>query len=133
MIILQERVKHAFFADGSTIDVPIAKIFIDTPYISGTYEAWCMETPVYDCIVGNVDNVREPGKPDPNWKPVIAVETRQQASQKVSLFPSFQPQKLSRTKLALTTYEQPRLKTIPCPKSEFMPRTMRPFIQNGVK
>ena len=42
---------------------------------------------MYDCIVGNVDNVREPGKPDPNWKPVIAVETRQQARPKGKPFP----------------------------------------------
>ena len=31
-------------ADDWIIDVPIATIYKDTPYISGTYEAWCMET-----------------------------------------------------------------------------------------
>ena len=84
---LTGKSQTCLLADGSTIDVPIAKIHIDTPYVSGTYEAWCMETPVYDCIVGNVANVREPGKPDPNWKPVIAVETRQQAKSKGKPFP----------------------------------------------
>ena len=72
---LTEKFQPCLLADGSTINAPIARITIDTPYLSGNYEAWCMESPVYDLIVGNVDNVREPGKPDPVWKPVQTVET----------------------------------------------------------
>ena len=87
---LTEKFQPCLLANGSTINAPIARITIDTPYLSGTYEAWCMESPVYDLIVGNVDNVREPGKPDPDWKPVQTVETieeadDQQAGEQISL------------------------------------------------
>ena len=37
-----------------------------------------MNSPVYDLILGNVDGVRLPGDPDPNWFHVHAVETRNQ-------------------------------------------------------
>ncbi|KAK3101283.1 hypothetical protein FSP39_002389 [Pinctada imbricata] len=69
-------------ADGTKVKVPVAMIMIDTPYLSGKYEAWCMQSPVYDLIIGNVKEVRSPGNPDPKWSPVHAVETRQQTKQK---------------------------------------------------
>ena len=74
-------------ADGSTVNVPIARITLDTPYLSGCYSAWCMESPVYDLIIGNVCNVRAPGDPDPNWKPALAVVTRQQTKLKGKPYP----------------------------------------------
>ena len=61
---------------------PVATVFVDTPYISGTFEAWCMTNPVYDLIIGNVDKVRSPDDPDPQWSEAQAVETRQQAQNK---------------------------------------------------
>ncbi|KAK3088688.1 hypothetical protein FSP39_022429 [Pinctada imbricata] len=69
-------------ADGTKVKVPVAMIMIDTPYLSGKYEAWCMQSPVYDLIIGNVKEVRSPGNPDPKWSPVQAVETRQQTKEK---------------------------------------------------
>ena len=65
-------------ADNSEITVPKAIVTIDTPYLSGKFTAWCMNSPVYDLILGNVDGVRLPGDPDPNWCHVHAVETRNQ-------------------------------------------------------
>ena len=65
-------------ADNSEISVPKAIVTIDTPYLSGKFTAWCMNSPVYDLILGNVDGVRLPGDPDPNWCHVHAVETRNQ-------------------------------------------------------
>ena len=56
-------------ADGSSIQVPVAVISIDTPYLSGTFKALCMKSPVYDVILGNVQHVRDPRNPDPEWKP----------------------------------------------------------------
>ena len=56
-------------ADGSSIQAPVAVISIDTPYLSGTFEVLCMKSPVYDVILGNVHHVRDPGSPDPEWKP----------------------------------------------------------------
>lgn len=75
-------VQVCLLADGSKIEAPVAHIFIDTPYLKGEYDAWCMATPVYDLIIGNVPNVKEPGNPDPNWRSVSAVETRQQIKDK---------------------------------------------------
>ena len=49
-------------------------MFVDTRYISGTFEAWCMTNPVYDFIIGNVDKVRSPNDPDPQWSKVHVFE-----------------------------------------------------------
>ena len=70
--------------------VPVAKVFIDSPYASGEYEVWCMENPVFDLIIGEVDDARKPHDPDPFWKPqtVSAVETRQQVRNKQKPYPS---------------------------------------------
>ena len=64
-------------ADGSKIKVPIAEVSMDTPYFIGKIEAWCMENPIYDLIIGNIKGAREPNSPDPEWT-VNAVQTRQQ-------------------------------------------------------
>ena len=49
-----------------------------------------MENPVFDLIIGEVDNARKPHDPDPFWKPqtVSAVETRQQVRNKQKPYPS---------------------------------------------
>lgn len=73
-------------ADGSKITVPVAEVFIDTPYLSGRHEIWCMENPVYDLIIGNVSDARLLDKPDHNWQ-VNAVETRQQNRNKEKPYP----------------------------------------------
>ena len=61
--------KTCTLADGSSIQVPVSVISIDTTYLSGTFEALCMKSPVYDVILGNVQHVRAPGNPDPELKP----------------------------------------------------------------
>ena len=65
-------------ADNSKIEVPIAHVHMDTPYLTGEFSVWCMESPVYDLILGNVEGARSPGNPDPQWGSVNAVETRNQ-------------------------------------------------------
>jgi len=40
--------------DGTVRRTPVAKIYIDTPYFTGTTTAVCMNNPLYDVIVGNV-------------------------------------------------------------------------------
>ena len=64
--------------DGAKISSPVATIEIDTPYLKGEVEAWCIQNPVCDLIVGNIERARLPGEPDPNWQLVQAVETRAQ-------------------------------------------------------
>ena len=69
-------------ADSTERIVPVANIHIDSPYLTGNYNVWCMDTPVFDLIIGEVSGARKPHHPDPNWKPILAVETRQQKKDK---------------------------------------------------
>ena len=55
------KVQVCVLTDGSKVTVPVAEVYIDSPYLKGRNEAWCMENPVYDLIVGN-----EPGAKPPN-------------------------------------------------------------------
>ena len=68
--------------DGTVKKVPIAQIDINTPYLTANVEAMCMEKPVYDLIIGNVENARKPDDPDPTWssddKDIGCVLTRAQ-------------------------------------------------------
>ncbi|XP_070545582.1 uncharacterized protein [Ptychodera flava] len=55
---------------------PIAKLFVNTPFYVGEVEAMCMETPVYDLVLGNLDQVRAPTDPDLNWfAPPVSVDS----------------------------------------------------------
>ena len=70
-------------ADGSRVETEIVTIHIDTPYLSGTFKAWCLDSPMYDLILGNVEGVRKPHDPDPEWQPMLETHavTRQQKIQ----------------------------------------------------
>ncbi|XP_069109726.1 uncharacterized protein [Argopecten irradians] len=76
------RTQVCYLVDKTPVYAPIAYVFIDTPFYTGHCEAWTLETPLYDLIIGNVEGAREPSDPDPDWKvdrPAIqAVETRAQ-------------------------------------------------------
>ncbi|KAL3847604.1 hypothetical protein ACJMK2_018507 [Sinanodonta woodiana] len=68
---------------NQTIDrVPVAKIEIETPFLTGTTEAMCMENPIYDLTIGNVDGSRLPTLSDFRFPIVQAVETRAQTDKK---------------------------------------------------
>ncbi|XP_062603479.1 uncharacterized protein LOC134265246 [Saccostrea cucullata] len=79
--LVQGKKQTCVLADGSKITVPIAEVSINTPFLKGQYEVWCMENPVYDLIVGNVPDAKPATQPDPDWQ-VNAVETRQQKRNK---------------------------------------------------
>ena len=67
--------------DGSSKKVPMANVHVDTPFYTGPVEAMCMESPIYDLIIGNISGARDPQDPNPDWdKPVLvqAVTTRAQ-------------------------------------------------------
>lgn len=74
--------KACVLIDGTTKEFPVAHVVIDTPYYAGILEVLCMHNPVYDLILGNLPQIREPSDPDPLWSPtgykVCAVETRNQ-------------------------------------------------------
>ncbi|XP_033761705.1 uncharacterized protein LOC117343459 [Pecten maximus] len=70
-------------ANGQKVDVPVAYPVVDTPYFKGKVRAWCMDTPVYDLILGNIKGARKPYDPDKDWKrdeglDAHAVQTRAQ-------------------------------------------------------
>lgn len=75
--------KVCVLADGSRIQVPVARVKVDTPYFTGNVEAciWCLENPLYSLIIGNIPNARDTKDPDRRWKPnqTNAVVTRQQS------------------------------------------------------
>jgi hypothetical protein len=57
---ITDRKQVCVLSDGTKIEVPIACIYIDTSYFSGEVEAWCMENPIYDLIIGNISSARNP-------------------------------------------------------------------------
>ncbi|XP_069139203.1 LOW QUALITY PROTEIN: uncharacterized protein [Argopecten irradians] len=79
---MTERNQTCSLADGSRIEVPIAEVEIDTPYLTGSVKAWVLDTPLYDLIIGNVEGAKPPDQPDGNWErkeeSLQAVETRAQ-------------------------------------------------------
>ena len=58
-------------AIGSKVTVPVAEVYIDSPYLKGRYETWCMENPVYDPIVGNVPDAKPPDEMDQKWQAML--------------------------------------------------------------
>jgi len=46
--------ERCILIDGTVRRTPVAQIYIDTPYFTGTTTAVCMNNPLYDVIVGNV-------------------------------------------------------------------------------
>ena len=77
---ITEKRQVCILADGTKVEVPIVNIHVDTPYFTGMVEAWCMKTPIYDLIIGNISGARNAEDPDPNWNPEVSVvQTRQQA------------------------------------------------------
>ena len=51
--------------DNTARKVPIARIYVDTPYLKGHVEAQCLSDPIYDLIIGNVPDARDAQNPDP--------------------------------------------------------------------
>ena len=53
--------------DHTLIDVPLANIYLDSPYYKGHCRVMCVSSPVYPVIIGNVRGARRM-LPDPEWK-----------------------------------------------------------------
>jgi len=53
--------------DGTVVRLPIALVSIDTPYYSGEVSVMCMQNPIYDVIIGNIEGARDPNCPDVDW------------------------------------------------------------------
>ncbi|XP_042149070.1 uncharacterized protein LOC120843810 [Ixodes scapularis] len=61
-----------YLLDRSVLMLPEAWVVVDTPYFKGRLRAKCMDDPIYDPILGNVEGVRRADDPDPNWSAVTA-------------------------------------------------------------
>ena len=59
--------------DNTARKVPIARIYVDRPYLKGHVEAQCLSDPIYDLLIGNVRDARDAQNP---------VTTRSQAKKK---------------------------------------------------
>ena len=67
--------------DYSTRVVPEVKVNVDTPYCKGEVLALCVEKQLVDLIIGNITGARERNKPDIDWVPTLAVQSRTQKKQ----------------------------------------------------
>ena len=65
--------------DNTLRKVPIARITVDTPCLSGEVEVQCFPDVIYDLIIGNMAGARSADDPDPSWQEACAVTTRSQA------------------------------------------------------
>ncbi|XP_041379582.1 uncharacterized protein LOC121392444 [Gigantopelta aegis] len=76
---LSGKIQICLLADGTEVEAPLAELSIDTPFFTGKVQAWFMNNPVFDVILGNISGVRPPDDPDHNWEARIqAVQTRAQ-------------------------------------------------------
>lgn len=67
--------------------VPIARITVNTSYLTDEVEAQCLPEPIYDVIIGNVPGARAADDPDPSWQKACAVKTWSQPKKKGQLTP----------------------------------------------
>ena len=67
--------------------MPIASIYVDTPFLKGHLEAQCLSDPIYDLIIGNVPDARDAQNPDPSWQEACAVITRVKLRKRMKAWP----------------------------------------------
>ncbi|XP_037505621.1 uncharacterized protein LOC119381945 [Rhipicephalus sanguineus] len=68
------RCRAVYLVDRSVRTLPEARIYIDTPYYTGEVLAACMESPLFDLILGNIEGARAPADPDGAWSEADARE-----------------------------------------------------------
>ena len=76
---LTGKMHSCMMVDRTTLQLPEAKVSLDTPYFKGDTLALCMENPLVDVIIGNIPGARDAYDPNINWVPALAVQTRSQA------------------------------------------------------
>ncbi|KAL1430390.1 hypothetical protein MTO96_015095 [Rhipicephalus appendiculatus] len=76
-----------YLVDGTAMMLPEARIEVYTPYFSGHLTALCLQEPLYDLILGNVEPPHDPRKEaekpvsteEAKGEPVPAAVTRSEA------------------------------------------------------
>lgn len=56
------QIQKCVLTDSSVVDADVAVVEVDSPYFSGTFVAWCFESPSYDLILGKSED-----DPDTSW------------------------------------------------------------------
>lgn len=99
--------------DGTDRQVTVAKVTIESPYFCGTTKVWCIDNPLYDIIIGNVEGAHPPDQPNLNYvhSCVGAVETRgQKAKVKQTLsVPSSLKDDVTKEELSTLQHKDPSL------------------------
>ncbi|KAK8771037.1 hypothetical protein V5799_025719, partial [Amblyomma americanum] len=65
---LTGRHRAVYLVDRSVKTLPEARIQVDTPYYRGEVLAGCMESPLFDLILGNIEGARHPSEPNATWR-----------------------------------------------------------------
>ena len=65
--------------DHTQIDVPLANVYLDSPYYKGHCKLMCVSSPVYPVMIGNMRGACQM-LPDPDWKAEDQIGARARAS-----------------------------------------------------
>ncbi|KAH6925301.1 hypothetical protein HPB50_003392 [Hyalomma asiaticum] len=116
--------RAVYLVDRSVRTLPEARIDIHTPYYRGEVVAACMEDPLFDLILGNIEGAQAPADPDGAWS-ASARDEHTEASLKTPDQvepPEIDPQ--PQTIAAVTTRRQAQQQAVPTVKSLSVPRTL---------
>ena len=64
---LTGETRQCIYIDGTSQELPVAHIHVQTPYYTGTVEALCMDTPIYDLVIGNIPGATSATSINPIW------------------------------------------------------------------
>ena len=66
---MTDKVNSVVLIDGTVRQFPVARVRVDSPYLSSEVEALCMPNSLSEVVIGNIEGAREPGNPNLDWKP----------------------------------------------------------------
>ena len=66
---MTDKVNSVDLIDGTVRQFPVARVRVDSPYLSSEVEALCMPNSLSEVVIGNIEGAREPGNPNLDGKP----------------------------------------------------------------
>ena len=96
VIVRRELVKENDFTgsmgyvmaiDRTLKEAPIAEIKVDTPYYKRVTQAICLRDPLFDLVIGNIPDARNPDNSVPGVETCAAAVTRTQARKDATIKP----------------------------------------------
>ena len=73
--------------DRTLKEAPIAEIKVDTPYYTRVTQAICLRNPLFDLVIGNIPEARNPDDPVSGMETCAAAITRAQARKDITVKP----------------------------------------------